>query len=89
MEPGCNTPTATRSWVLGYFPQPLTYMYNFGTADGCPDQDVPGTFCGTPTYPTWKQSDVWFITSGKSGLRTFPEIYATNGVHAVPILLSE
>lgn len=85
MEPGFNTPTATKNWVLGYFSQPSRYMYNFGTADGCPDQDIPGTFdgqCGTPAYPTWKQSDVWFITSGRSGLRAFPEIYAVNGVHA-------
>jgi len=85
MEPGFNTPTATRNWVLGYFSQPARYMYNFGTADGCPDQNVPGTFdgqCGTPAYPTWKQSDVWFITSGQSGLRAFPEIYAVNGVNA-------
>jgi hypothetical protein len=85
MEPGFNTPVATRDWLLGYFSQPSRYMYNFGTADGCPDQDVPGKFdgqCGTPVYPTWRQSDVWFITSGRSGLRAFPEIYATNGVHA-------
>lgn len=62
MEPGFNTPTTTRSWVNGYFLQPSRFMYNFGTADGCPDQDVPGTFdgqCGTPSYPTWKQSDVF------------------------------
>lgn len=85
MEPGFNTPTATQNWVTGYFLRASGYMYNFGTADGCPEQDVPGTFdgqCGTPDYPTWRQSNVWFITSGRSGLRAFPEIYAVNGSHA-------
>jgi hypothetical protein len=85
LEPGFNTPAATRNWVLGYFSQPSRFTYNFGTADGCPSEDVPGTFdgqCGTPQYPTWKQSDVWFISSGRAGLRAFPEIYATNGVNA-------
>ena len=85
LEPGFNTPTTTKNWVLGYFSQSNRFLYNFGTADGCPDYDINGTFdgqCGTANYPTWKQSDVWFVSSGRAGLRAFPEIYATSGVNA-------
>jgi hypothetical protein len=85
MELSFNDEISTTDWFFGYFAGPGDYLYNFGAAEGCPAEDVPGTYdgqCGTPDYPNWRQSDVWFITSGFYGARAFPQIYATDGYNA-------
>ena len=85
MEPDFNTAENTTNWVLGFTDQGTNPLYNLGTADGCPYEDVPGIFdglCGTINFPNWNQSDVWFISAGRAQLRVFPQIYSTNGVNA-------
>jgi hypothetical protein len=80
MEPSWNGPITTRAWVDGYESTHTKWLYDAGSADGCP-QTGDGTKDGTCNNG-WKQSDVLYVSWGSPPAVPFPEIYATSGANA-------
>jgi hypothetical protein len=80
MEPSWNGPTTTRSWVDGYASTYKEFVYDVGSADGCP-QTGNGTINGSCNNG-WKQSDVYYVAWGADPAIPLPEIYATSGANA-------
>jgi hypothetical protein len=78
IEPSWNTITDTRNWVQGYASAALRPYLNYGSCDGCPSAPFP---TWTPNNG-WSLDDIWFVSQGALIARPFPEIYATNGIHA-------
>ena len=78
IEPSWNTATDTRNWVQGYASAALRPYFNYGSCDGCPSAQFPSW---TPNNG-WSLDDIWFVSGSTSIVRPFPEIYATNGIHA-------
>ena len=78
IEVGWNTPFVSRLWVDGYDSANQWPLYFFGDAAGCP----PAGNCGTSTYPTWTQKDVWYVSWGAPPSIPVPLIYANSGINA-------
>lgn len=83
---GCwNSPANTRSWINGYNTAPISYLYNFGSCDGCPWIAIPG--CTTSTFgggqPNgWTLEDLWWVSWGAAASLPLPQIYRTDCVNA-------
>jgi hypothetical protein len=80
MEPSWNGPTTTRAWIDGYASAYSEFVYNVGSADGCP-QTGNGTVNGSCNNG-WKQSDIYYVAWGSPPAIPLPEIYATSGANA-------
>jgi hypothetical protein len=78
IEPSWNTVTNTRNWVQGYASAALHPYLNYGSCDGCPSAQFPNW----QPNNGWSLDDIWFMSQGALIARPFPEIYATNGIHA-------
>jgi hypothetical protein len=78
IEPSWNTVTNTRNWVQGYASAALHPYLNYGSCDGCPSAQFPNW----QPNNGWSLDDIWFVSQGARIARPFPEIYATNGIHA-------
>ena len=78
IEPSWNTVTDTRNWVQGYASAALHPYLNYGSCDGCPSAQFP---TWVPNNG-WSLDDIWFVSQGARIAQPFPEIYATNGIHA-------
>lgn len=78
IEVGWNTPEKSRAWVDGYDSANAWPLYFFGDAAGCP----PSGSCGTSSFPSWTQEDVWYVSWGAPPSVPLPLIYANSGIHA-------
>jgi hypothetical protein len=77
MEMAFASPAKTRTWVNGFAAAIDNWnLFNFGDAAGC-TQSVGGdtSLCGTPSYPQWDSSDVWYISWGSGVSNPAPQIY--------------
>lgn len=82
IEPGFGNPGPARNWVGGYDSVDDRRMLNYGSADGCPTDHIPGpTECGTSDYPSWGPDDIYYVSWGAPPAYPLPEIYLTNGNH--------
>lgn len=78
IEIGWNTPQISHDWVAGYDSANEWPLYSFGDAAGCP----PSGECGTSSFPSWTQEDVWFHAWGAPPSYPLPLIYANSGINA-------
>lgn len=79
MEPGFNIPSRTRDWWQGYDSANSYFLYNAGSADGCPTTGN-GTVNGTCNN-SWRQSDAWEF-SWEGPAVPLPQIYTTTSSQA-------
>jgi hypothetical protein len=83
IEPGFGPAAAARAWVDSYAQNftGMSFLYNYGTCDGCPLQWCPTCTAGTINY-TWTLDDIYHVAYGALPSYPTPEIYLTNGWNA-------
>ncbi|MFC7394805.1 hypothetical protein [Scopulibacillus cellulosilyticus] len=82
MEPNFNSVSATKDWVDGYASAYRYFLYNYGSADGCPAEENPtGSGNGTCSND-WTQDDIYQISWGAAPTLAIPEIYNESGTTA-------
>ncbi len=73
-----GSPGAAINWVNGYHSVGNIY-YNFGSADGCPENSSNNTIhCAG----NWTQYDYWYVSWGNPSAFSTPEIYNQTGAQA-------
>jgi hypothetical protein len=79
MEPGYNSAARTWRWWNGYHSVNRHYLYNLGSADGCPQYGTGRTngICNNG----WRQSDVYGL-SWRGWAVPLPQIYREDGAQA-------
>ena len=77
-EPGWGNLADTRGWIDAYASQTHLPLYNFGSADGCPDhpndpiRPAPPATCNNG----WTLEDLWYVSFGNPSARNpLPQIY--------------
>lgn len=82
MEPIFNSPDATKEWVDGYASAYRYFLYNYGSADGCPAEDAPTGSGNGMCSNNWTQEDIYQISWGAPPALAIPEIYNESGTSA-------
>jgi len=80
IEPDYATAVDTRSWVDGYASVWNHPLYDYGSANGCPQSGTTKT--PGPCSNKWTQADELYVAWGASPALPFPEIYSTAGGNA-------
>jgi hypothetical protein len=76
IEPDYGGPTKTRKWVDAVDDVANSgLLWNFGSADGCPQFGQGGTACNNG----WSQGDIRYVSWGVSPGVPAPQIYLNNG----------
>jgi hypothetical protein len=78
---GCTrhaSASAAMNWAKGYSSVGNLY-YNFGSADGCPENSSNNT---VPCAGSWTQYDYWYVSWGNPSALPTPEIYNQTGAQA-------
>ena len=79
MEPAFNTTARTWRWWNGYHSVGRYYLYNVGSADGCPQTGTGRT--NEPCSNGWRQSDIYGL-SWHGVAVPMPQIYREDGAQA-------
>jgi hypothetical protein len=79
MEPGFNRPSPTWLWWEGYHRANGTYLYNVGSADGCPATGTGRINARCNNY--WRLSDLYGLSWGGDAV-PLPQIYRNDGIQA-------
>ena len=74
------TGAVARQWISGWGSQNSNFLllYDFGSADGCPQNTHTNGACNNG----WTQDDKYFGAWGYSSAYAVPQIYTTNGTQA-------
>jgi hypothetical protein len=79
LELSWSSPSVGDRWLDGYDSQNKYRVLNFGDAAGCPPAS---SSCGTSSYPSWTQHDVWWVSWGHPAVFPLPQIYLNSGIQA-------
>lgn len=90
IESDYSSPSTAYSWVDGYNSMwvPPYYLYNYGSANGCPTSGTTNISksCPTPKSTaqgwTWTQDNYQYVSWGADPSYPLPEIYNTTGANA-------
>lgn len=79
LEPGWGPPGQARAWVDGYVRTTSARMWNFGSADACPQYDINDLTCGNG----WTVDDVlWVSSHAGPNVVALPQIHTLSGSQA-------
>jgi hypothetical protein len=79
LEPGWGPPGQARAWVDGYTAQTSARLWNFGSADGCPQTYGTKLTCNNG----WTIDDVlWVSSHGGGNVLAMPQIHTKSGSQA-------
>ena len=79
LEPGWGPPGQARAWVDGYTAQTSARLWNFGSADGCPQSYGTDLTCNNG----WTIDDVlWVSSHGGGNVLAMPQIHTKSGSQA-------
>lgn len=81
LEPGFSLYVKAHDWVEGYDSANSYLMFNYGSADGCPD-DTTG-HQNNPCNNGWTQDGIQWLSWGAQPSVPLPEIYSNLGTHAL------
>jgi hypothetical protein len=80
---GWSDANAARLWVGGYDAVNTRFFYNFGHAACSIPDGYDGAHDVDACNPGWTLDDFRFVSFGHAAALALPEIYATNGYHAI------
>jgi hypothetical protein len=79
LEPGWGPPGQARAWVDGYVDQTAARLWNFGSADGCPQTYGADLTCNNG----WTIDDVlWVSSHAGPNVLAMPQIHTKSGSQA-------
>lgn len=79
LEPGWGPPGQARAWVDGYVDATAIRLWNFGSADGCPQTISTDLTCNNG----WTIDDVlWVSSHGGANVVAMPQIHTKSGSQA-------
>lgn len=79
LEPGWGPARQARAWVNGFVKTSSARLWNFGSADGCPQSVSSDVTCGFG----WSMDDVLWVSSGAGrNVVAMPQIHTVRGSQA-------